>query len=286
MALRDLPPGVVPLPFGIGGRAGIATPFQFVLTGGERLRIIAANAAAGVVLEVRARILHPDGTITPQSWRMTPATDRSVTSVTAPLTAGALLNLAVIVVSGAPNIGQCFAIVQLLVGSLEAGTFIGVLTSGYLTTWQWLGWPGSPIIPSTDGEPNVRTIVGTAPALGDGISETVPTGARWELLAVYHTVTRGAGLIGGTPQFFLTAASTTAARVPSQQPIPSGGTDAELSWLAGYSTPVTATSGVLASCIPVGLQLPAGASFGITCPFVSYQYSAPTYIVREWLEVN
>ena len=45
------------------------------------------------------------------------------------------------------------------------------------------GWTGTNE-GSLDGEGKVRTIVGTDPAAGVEVSETVPTGARWELQAI------------------------------------------------------------------------------------------------------
>src|SRR5262249_46183156 len=106
---------------------------------------------------------------------------------------GLVTNLSVFATAGSPLIGQCFVIVQ-LVRSLGVTAYVmGTMLQGYVTTTQNLGWPGSAIVSSTDGEPAIRDIVGTDPVAGAGWSETVPAGARWELVTFGGIVNPVAG---------------------------------------------------------------------------------------------
>src|SRR5439155_18890058 len=116
---------------------------------------------------------------------------------------GAILNLTVFASAGAPLMGQTYVIVQLIKGLTGATIVLGTLLGGYLTATQALGWPGSPIISSTDGEGCTRLIVGTTPAAEANILETVPTGARWELLSLEASYVQGAGGVATPISFTL-----------------------------------------------------------------------------------
>ena len=160
-----------------GGRV-IASPFQFVTTGEDALRLVSVNARPGVRLKIQARRYNTAGGIDANAWDHIPNDDRTPRSDDYPIGVGALLNLTVFASSGTPLVGQTFVIVQLVRGVGAAAIVLGTMLQGYVTSTQGLGWPGSPITSSTDAEPCVRAIQGTQPAPGVEISETVPTGAR------------------------------------------------------------------------------------------------------------
>jgi hypothetical protein len=98
------------------------------------------------------------------------------------LAAGFVLDLTVRVDGRAAH-GQTYVILELVRGLDGPLTLVGTFASGYVTASQGVGWPGSPIISSTDGEPAVRYVQGTDPRPAE-ITETVPTGARWEVMTL------------------------------------------------------------------------------------------------------
>jgi hypothetical protein len=70
----------------------------------------------------------------------------------------------------------------------------GVIWQGFVQTSSGNGWPGTPAKELLDGPGNIRTIVGTTPAAGADISETVPNNRRWILLALNASLTTSAAV--------------------------------------------------------------------------------------------
>lgn len=168
-----------------GGRANIiASPFQWLFTGEDHLRLVIANALAGVVVRWQGRFMRKDGTVVPIQGQMTPTSDRALNVALVPMEPGFLLNFAVGVTNAAPTIGQVFVQVNIVRGLAASLIVLGQILGGYCTVSQLLAYPGSPIVASTEGLGALRLIVGTDPAAGVDWSETVPTNARWQLLSV------------------------------------------------------------------------------------------------------
>jgi hypothetical protein len=71
-----------------------------------------------------------------------------------------------------------------------------------------LAFPGVPIASPLDGGGALRSIAGTTPGAGAEISETVPTGARWELLAFQATFVTSAAAANRVPQLTLDDGTT------------------------------------------------------------------------------
>lgn len=65
----------------------------------------------------------------------------------------------------------------------------GTIWQGFVQTSSGNGWPGTPSKELTDGPGNIRTIVGTVPAAGADITETVPFFRRWTLLSLQANLT-------------------------------------------------------------------------------------------------
>lgn len=160
------------------------SPSGFYVGGEDNLRLRSLNAAAGVLLNCAGRIRGTDGVIRPFSVNQTPNTDRTVASTLSSIGEGWILNLRVAPIAGTPRIGQCWALVELVRGFSGATSVVGTLVSGYVTTNQPLAWPGSPMRGTLEGPGVIRSITGTDPAAGAEVSETVPTGARWRLIAM------------------------------------------------------------------------------------------------------
>jgi len=80
--------------------------------------------------------------------------------------------------------GECYVRVALRMG----GVLVDILTSGYVSDERGLWWPGGPLEHSLEGPGFLRSVLGTDPAAGAEISETVPTNTRWRLLAAIVTL--------------------------------------------------------------------------------------------------
>lgn len=282
---RPLPPGILGAPTGIGSQAGIASPFQFATTGEERLRVTSFNALTGVRVAIQGRRLDERAEIMPFARTHTPNTNRTKKTDEYDLGLGALLNLAVFADQGAPLWGQTYVIAQLIRGVGATGVVLATIVQGCITTEQTLAWPGSPLQNAMESGGYVRTITGTTPALGADISETVPTGAEWQLLLLQAQLTTSATAGNRIPvlqfsphglQLAVTAAPTTIG--PSAQ-----GT---FNWEVSMPLASPVTAGVNIAGIPTELRLGAAGSFFIqtTALAAGDQWGAPRFLLREWLQ--
>jgi len=272
------------------GASGRNTPasYPFYTTGEDNLRVLSYNSAAGVRLKVNGRLIDAAGHASPDSWDHIPNTDRSVKSDDLPLSGTTLLNLTVFAAAGSPRIGQTFVIVQLIRGLGSAAIVLGTILSGYVTTQQALGFPGSSVTASTDGEPTPRQIVGATPAAGSDIVETVPTGARWELLSTRQTLTLSAAGIAAPVR----AQIDDGANVYAETWTPNTGGLSTVNPIAFSQDmqdfSIAIGSGNFCAAPLAGNRMLAGSRFSVhsTVNPAAVTWSAPVYNVREWLEVN
>lgn len=70
----------------------------------------------------------------------------------------------------------------------------GVIWQGFVQVTSGNGWPGTPAKELLDGPGNIRSVVGTTPAAGAEITETVPAFRRWTLLSVRAILTSSAAV--------------------------------------------------------------------------------------------
>lgn len=169
-----------------GATSGRITPasFPFYTTGEDSLRVTSYNAASGVHLKINGRLLDSTGNAKSTSWDQTPNTDRSAKVTDFSFSGTTLLNLTVFADQGTPQLGQTFVTVQLVRGTGGAALVLGTILQGYVTSTQAMGWPGSPLQTSTDSGGYYRVINGAFPGAGNEITETTPTGARWEIVGM------------------------------------------------------------------------------------------------------
>lgn len=276
-------PAAVP---GAGGRI-IATPFQFLSTGEDDLLIEAWNSASGVTVGVDGRWIQQGRNIDAFAHRLICASDRTRTAIAVKLGVGYVLNLTVYAASGAPRVGQTFVRVSLIRGLGAAAIVLGTLLQGYVTARQGLGWPGSPIESSIEGGGYVRTISGTQPGAGADFSETVPTGARWELLRVYNFLVAAVG--GVNRAVYLEPignANLTAATMPAATQ--AAATTGNYTWGQNLPTLADAANAFYQSSVPAVCILNAADSFRAATFNLAAgdQWNIPRYVVREWLEVD
>lgn len=274
------------LPAPVAG-ALAASPYSFEFTGEDNLRLTVHNSQSGVTVGVHYRLKEPRGRVIANAIRLTPTSDRIATSAEFSIGTGYLLNVSAFAVAGTPRRGQTFVRLQVIRGRGAAAVVLGTIVQGYVTSQQDRAWPGSPVEGSLDGDGYFRSVAGTTPAAGAEISETVPTGARWELVTLYTELacsalaaTRVPNLILDTPAILLFA-----------HPALGGTTASDTNGYAwNQGTPLSAApdpnnfmSGLPRPCI-----LLAGYRFRTATSNrqAGDQFSSPAYTVREWLEAQ
>ena len=265
----------------------IASPFQFITSGEDSLRVVSFNSLSGVRLKVQGRWLSETGKVEAFGHDHVPNSDRTARTDDYPLGIGAVLNLVIFANAGSPVIGQTFVIVQLIRGSGVAAVVLGTLLQGYVTSRQTLAWPGSPIQSSTDAEPYVRNLVGTDPAAGSEIIETVPSGARWELVSFSAFLTKNA--VNGGPMELRKVVSADIFWQIVASHTHNAGAVINYIFAQGLNTASAGVPGNGTSnhALPLNTHFVAGDK--IQTSLVNNagdNWSAPVYTVKEWLEVN
>jgi hypothetical protein len=258
---------------------------QRYMRGDETLRITAFNAASGVRLRMSGRRFDPSGELSSFSDQLTPTTNRVATVFDKPLTEGWLLSVAVRMDAGAPLDGQCFVIVELGLGTGNQFVPLDVLASDTISAARRVAWPGSPLRGSLDGAGAIRSITGTTPGAGAEVSETVPTGARWELITFSATLTTAVAVANRFPTLSLDDGASiyfqdtvTTAQAAS--------TVIRLIFAEGNGFKSGTTNNIQNGSIPMGNRLAAGHRIKTATQAIQAadQYSAVQYVVREWIE--
>lgn len=260
------------------------------LTGDDALRLTVFNAAAGVTVTVSGRTL-PFGESRPTAFSrtLTPTANRAASTLFVALGDGWLLNCQVIVTSGTPLDGQTWARLSLQRGDGAIGGEHFTLASDTITVGKALAWPGGFVRGPLDGAGAIRSIGGTTPGAGAEVSESVPTGARWQLLA-FKVHFLASGVAGSRRAVFII---DDGANVLYESQTDATGTTAggnfDIVYAPGIgdfrqSQVVQATIG---DNIPNLALLTAGFRLRTVTGAldVGDQYSAVRYWVREWLEV-
>lgn len=279
---------VVASPLAAAGGRVIASPFQFLVDGADHLRITSVNSLAGVRVAISGRWLNLAGSIEVFQHTHLPNTDRTVKREIFALSPGYLVNLTVVASAGAPRVGQTFVIIELVRGLSVATLLVGTLLQGYITSVQQLAWPGSPVVDSISGGGYLRETIGTDPGPGVEVVETVPTGARWEVVSfsVRLNTDSTAGARRVRLQF---KASDNSVFAQIAQP----GTQANdlgrfHNWTVGLPFDTQPDTTRFQTGLPTLPAFLAGAIVGTeTINMVAGDdFTAPTLLVHEWLEAT
>ena len=251
----------------------------------EDLRITSYNALASVVLSVRARMYEADGRVTDSIDSHTPNTNRTAATSIVRTAEGWLLGGEVFVSSAAPLLGQTFVVVEVVRGESTAAIATQLLAAGYVTAKQPLLFPQTVPSSSLDGGGALRSIAGTTPGAGAEISETVPTGARWKLLAFAAQLVTSAAAANRVPALFVDDGATVLYRAPVNVNEVASSTW-QNSWIPVGSFNQTASGNVVREVLPVELFLGAGYRLRTVTTAIQAadQWSAVQYLVREWIE--
>jgi len=197
-----------------------------------------------------------------------------------------LLNATIFATSGAPKRGQTFTRLQVIRGRGTAAIVLGTIAQGYITANQDRAWPGSPIEGSTEGDGYLRAVTGTDPAAGAQILETVPTGARWELVAFSGTLTTDGTAATRRPVLLLD--NGTIRYMRSANPATLAASDTQLFyWGQGLTLDTLVASGSNQAGLLTNAALLAGHRVLtiLDSGQAGDNWGAPLLTVREWLEV-
>lgn len=277
-----------PVPL-ISGRGDvISAPFPWNFTGEDNLRIVLYNSVVGAQARIQGRFLER-AALFPGAFdrTFTPTADRLASTADMAMGVGSLLDCSVNVVAGNPLIGQTYCMVQIIRGLSGATRVLGVLLAGYITAQQSVGYPGSPILSSIESGGVIRAISGTAPAPGGEIIETVPTGARWQLLTFYGTLTTSATVANRVPRLQHATGATTIAVFPNLI-LETASLTWFNQWASGLNVQNLAGLQQTIAPLPNELILLAGQSLRTDTANLQAgdQWLAPQYVVREWIEAN
>lgn len=260
------------------------SPSGFYVAGEDNLRVSSLNSAAAVRLNCSGRIRGSDGVIRPFSVDHVPNTDRTIASTITPIGSGWILNLRLVASAGTPRIGQTWAIVELVRGFTGASMVVGSLASDYVTQHQPISWPGSPVRGSLEGPGFIRSIAGTNPAANVEWSETVPAGARWQIVALSNVLVTDATVANRFPQLII---DDGAANVYQSDPAAAHAASITRIYNAGQGT-ARLDSVSNSPHWPLPNDTPMAAGFRIRSFVTNIQagdnWGAPQLLVREWLE--
>jgi hypothetical protein len=267
-----------------------ATPLY--LTGEDSLRLTVFNSAAGVTASLRGRFLpaktadtEQDPVIGAFTHELVPTTARAASTRTETLGEGWLLDWSVVVSAGTPAIGQCYASVELVRGAKGSQFPLSWLGNGYVTANKRLGGPDSGFMDFLDGGGALRSITGATPGAGAEISETVPTGARWEPLAIRAVFTTSAVVANRFPSLRFDDGAN--AYFDSWADIPEVASVGYIhSWSQGLYGNTNGVNNFLALPIPASLRMAAGHRFRTVTTSIqgADQWNLVQYLVREWIE--
>lgn len=254
-------------------------PVQAYITADTKLNISYACAVAGLTLQVTARILLPDGTISLNSFSVTMLSDRSRNGIQYQLAEGFLLSLTMAPSSATGNY-RVYAWARLQQG----GAQVQLLCAGYPTQGRFLTWPQPTLENEQEGTGAIVSVTGTLQAAGAEISETVPTNAMWELVSFHYGLTTSATVATRNTSLVIDD-GTNVVWAGAQ-----GAFTQAASLTYGYShfhgaNTVTGQTVSEIGAIPWAIKLLAGFRIRTvtTALQAADQYTAPQYLVKEWL---
>ncbi|MGB2711404.1 MAG: hypothetical protein WBC33_07790 [Conexibacter sp.] len=262
------------------------SPYNFEFTGEDALRLTAHNSQAGAVVAVHYRMKRRDGSLVAHAQPLALTSDRAANTLEFPIGEGYLLNVSVFASSGAPRRGQTFVRLQVIRGLAAAAIVLGTLVQGYVTGNQDRAWPGSPIEGATNGDGYVRHVTGTDPAAGINMNESVPTGARWRLLAFVSTLLTDANVANRRPLLGLSVSGQTRVRVPAPATIPAS-TQTNFWWALDLIGATANGTVDIVTGLPDAPVLLAGDIINVQVSGFQAgdDWAAPAFAVEEWLEV-
>lgn len=249
----------------------------------DRILVRSWNTLAGSTFVVRARILNRKGEIEPQDFTEGPTSDQLLTSDSFGLSDGILVGLTV-----RPTVdtkrGETYCEIRLGLGS--TATFFDEyrLCRGYVAVEGGPKWPFGIDEPAVAGRGFLRSITGTNPAAGSEIQETVGSNLVQKLLSLRASLV----LDTNTPTRFPTLRLDDGTTVYFDSGTTTGhGANASLQfhWFPGAPVNVNSANHIT---LPLSNNRLLKETFRINTEVTNLQvgddWSAPQYLVEEWLE--
>jgi hypothetical protein len=262
----------------------LQAPYAFEICGEDYLRISVLGAGTQVV-RVTGRVRDQSGEHKSFSFDLaTPASRVAPATMIASIGCGWIENVTAIALSAGTGLAQAYVTVDLVRGASAAGGVMATLVAGAVSSLVRLSWPGSPLLSPLVGPGVLRTIVGTDPAAGAEISETVPAGARWLFRALRASLVTDATVANRAPvlvfddgtNIYMTAAVNTNHAASNTIAYAFGDVSLTASF-TNAAAQVSAPSNILLAgghrIRTVTGSIQAGDNWG-----------APVYSVEEWLE--
>ena len=169
--------------------------------------------------------------------------------------------------------------------TLQMGGFnVACLAAGYITDDQLPSYPHEGPYKSIEGYGLIRSITGTNPAAGVEISETVPTNARWRLLAMAATYVADATVATRAPMLVFDDGTTEYMRI-----VPGVGITASQTIICTWGDvgDDSSTTGVLGmSVLPNKIFLPQAHRIRTVTNNLQAgdNWGAPQLLVEEWIQ--
>ncbi len=172
-----------------GAGGAIAAPFQFLMTGEDRLLVTAWSDDGTIDLAVHGRFLKRSGEIQPFVYVCRSAATVAGRNTPIDLGEGYLLNLA-LAIDGSAAIpwGRAYGRVNVVRGTQGPSIVLGSMIAGYVASGTLLAWPGSPIQYPWEGAGFLEwqsmpdNVAGLAPQATAGAIQ------RWQIIAVRTTL--------------------------------------------------------------------------------------------------
>lgn len=250
----------------------------------DRLYVAAYSSVASLVVTFSGYFRKMSGDIIEYAVTVNPTSDRAVTAGNQHFGAGFLLSCVATLASGSANRGQCYVRAQVQRSTGTPAVKLHNVVGGYLSDDYSPSFPYGKIEGPLEGSGALRSILGSDPAAGVEISETVPTGARWRLRAMRAVLTTDITIASRYPEIVVDDGTTVFFRSPSSALIIA---DRAI----GVSVLSNANFNYALSTdidiqIPADLQLLAGwrvrtSTFGIVA---GDNWAAPQMLVEEWIE--
>src|SRR5260370_6104942 len=259
---------------------------QYPLTGQDFLRMTLAGSLGGGTVTCSARTLNQVGQVQRHVFAAAPSSNRTVGTSDFNPGDGFLLDVTARVTGGAPIFGQVWCLLELVIGQTAQQQRTVTLAAGYVTANAPVFGPVATAISSLYGDGAIRSITGTVPAAGADISETVPTGARWELISLSAALTSAVAAANRIVALVLDDGANIYFRdAPGFTQVASL-TD-NYNFAEGQSKLQTPGAPIIMGNVPTNVRLLAGHRIRTVTTAIqgADQWTAPQYLVREWLEL-
>jgi len=254
------------------------------LTGEDNLRLTTIGAVAGVTIVMEGRLVTMDGRVVPLAERHTPNSNYTAATQIFGLSEGTLTNVQLRASSAGLLGGGVWCVLEIVRGGGSNAQALGTLLQGYATTNGRLAWPGSLILPATFGAGRIRSITGTDPAANVEISETVPAGVRWRLVAFSASLTTDANVAARDVRLVIDDGTTTLLQLPADQ-TQAASLTIRYTAIAGAPIATPRNTGAVIT-LPRDLLLSPGYRIATLTASrqVGDNWTAPQYEVEEFIE--